>query len=227
MRTLVACDVGTLILLLPQLAAVDVVSVVVEGGVLVVTAATRDGPAACTGCGRASRWVHSTYLRHVADEAVCGRPLRIDLQVRRLYCENPVCPKTTFAEQVPGLTRRCQRRTPALQRVVDAVAVALAGSAGARLLLVLHQALSWATMLNCLMRIPEPRPAVPRVLGLDEFALLKGHRYATIMIDAESGERVDVLPDRRWRPVEWCSRSRQRTRRSRLDWGFPRRTLGR
>lgn len=50
-------------------------------------------------------------------------------------------------------------------------------------------------MLNCLMRIPEPRPAIPWILGLDEFALLKGHRYPTIMIDARSGQRIDVLPD--------------------------------
>ena len=197
-------------LLLPQLAAVDVESVVVEGGVLVVSAATRDGPAACTGCGQMSHRAHSAYLRHVADEAVGGRPLRIDLQVRRLYCENPACPKATFAEQVPGITRRYQRRTPALQRVVDAVAVALAGSAGARLLLVVHQALSWATMLNCLMRVPEPCPAIPRVLGLDEFALLKGHRYATIMIDAENGQRVDVLPDRGMASVSaWLRRHPQ------------------
>jgi hypothetical protein len=81
--------------------------------------------------------------------------------VRRLYCENPVCEnpaceKVTFAEQVTGLTRRYQRRTPALQKVVDAVAVALAGSAGARMLGVLHQVLSWACMLNCLMRITLP-----------------------------------------------------------------------
>jgi hypothetical protein len=74
--------------------------------------------------------VHSRYVRHVADEAVGGRPVVIDLSVRRLYCENPACPKTTFVEQIAGLTERYQRRTPALRRVV---AVALAGSAGARL----------------------------------------------------------------------------------------------
>ncbi|MEU4303745.1 hypothetical protein AB0G09_41665, partial [Kitasatospora aureofaciens] len=51
----------------------------------------------------------------------------IDLSVRRLYCENPACEKVTFAEQIDGLTRRYQRRTPALQKVVDAVAVALCG----------------------------------------------------------------------------------------------------
>ncbi|WP_405594044.1 hypothetical protein OG741_00800 [Streptomyces sp. NBC_01410] len=44
----------------------------------------------------------------------------IELSVRRLYCENASCGKVTFAEQVPGLTARYQRRTPLLQRVVEA-----------------------------------------------------------------------------------------------------------
>ncbi|WBP91336.1 transposase family protein [Kitasatospora cathayae] len=155
--------------LLPQLAAVQVERVEASGDLLRITARTRDDlPAACPLCGQSSDWVHSRYERHVADEAVGGRAVVIDLSVRRLYCENPACEKVTFAEQIDGLTRRYQRRTPALQKVVDAVAVALAGSAGARLLGVLHHVLTWAGVLNCLMRISLPARVVPRVLGIDE-----------------------------------------------------------
>ncbi len=188
--------------LLPQLAAVDVDRVEASGGLLRIAARTRDDvPAACSGCGHASAWVHSRYVRRVADEAVGGRPVVIDLSVRRLYCENPACTKATFAEQVDGLTRRYQRRTPALQKVVDAVAVAMAGSAGARMLSTLHHVLSWASVLNCLMRIALPDQPAPRVLGIDEFALRRGHRYATILTCAETGERIDVLPDRKMETV--------------------------
>jgi len=193
---LAGCDV-TIGKLLPRLAGLRVERVSTDPETVRITAFTReDARRACPGCGQESDWVHSRYVRHVADESIGGRPVVIDLSVRRLYCENADCPRTTFVEQVSGLTERYQRRTPALRKMVEAVAVALAGSAGARLLVVLHQTLSAASVLTCLMRMPLPDRPTPVVAGIDEFALLKGHRYATIITNADSGERIDVLPDR-------------------------------
>ncbi|MGW4045568.1 hypothetical protein [Streptomyces sp. NPDC004721] len=35
------------------------------------------------------------------------------------------------------------------------------------------------------------------MLGVDDFALKRRHRYAMILTDADPGERVDVLPEQR------------------------------
>jgi hypothetical protein len=68
--------------------------------------------------------VHSSYQRHLADTASSGQEVLNDLQVRRFFCSNQACAKTTFAEQVPGLTVRYWRRTCTLQSVLQAVALA-------------------------------------------------------------------------------------------------------
>ncbi|MFI0980860.1 transposase family protein [Streptomyces sp. NPDC021093] len=150
-----ACDVE-LRDLLPHLSSVLVETAETDGALIRITARTADTvPVSCPACGQPSEWEHSRYVRRVADDAIGGRPVMINVWVRRLYCENHGCAKTTFVEQVDGLlTERYQCRTPALRRVVEACAVVLAGSAAARLLTVLHQTLTLATVLNCLIRPP-------------------------------------------------------------------------
>ena len=70
------------------------------------------------------------------------------------------------------------------------------GAFGARLLPVLGIGVSRHAALRALLAIRLPGLEVPRVLGIDDFALRRGLVYATILIDAETGRRVDVLEGR-------------------------------
>jgi transposase len=126
----------------------------------------------------------------------------VSVRVRRLVCPVLGCPRQTFREQVPGLLERYQRRTNRLADRLGSVVKELAGRAGARLSGALTAAVSRSTALRMLMRLSLPPLRVPRVLGVDDFALKRRHRYATVLIDAETGERIDVLPDRSGNTLE-------------------------
>ncbi|MEU6788808.1 ISL3 family transposase [Nonomuraea angiospora] len=164
---------------------------------MTISARTTTPEARCPACGTRSERRHGSYRRRLADVALTGRRMVIDLLVQRFRCAARTCERTTFVEQVEGLTERFARRTPRLRRLLERLMLVLAGQPAARLTEDLGIPVSPNTLLRLLRRRPEqPRVRAPRVLGVDDFATRKGHVYATILLDMETGERVDVLPDR-------------------------------
>jgi transposase len=135
----------------------------------------------CPGCGTVSRRVHDRYERRLLDTAASGREVMICLTVRRFLCRAPACPKTTFAEQVSGLTSRHSRRTPELTSVLQAVALAPGGRAGARLSGRLAADVSRMTLIRLIRALPDLAvTTAPQVLGVDEFALRKPSEGAAL-----------------------------------------------
>ena len=147
----------------------------------------------CSGCGRATESIHDSEERRVRDLPIFEVPVELIVPRLRVECAGcgPKLEQLTWLEVYARVTTRLAASVARLCKVMSIRHVAaFYGLAWTTVKLIDHRHLE--------RELGPPDLSGVRVIGMDEFAIHKGHRYATLVVE----------PSRK--RVLWVGRGRSR-----------------
>ena len=150
----------------------------------------------CPNCHCPSRHGHGWYHRHPQDLPCIGENTRLHLTVRRFRCANLACSQKTFVEQFPDWLPSYARRTDRLTELVRDIGFEVSAESARRIFDHMRVVASGDTVLRIVKRTVIVTNTSPRVVGLDDWAIRKGHRYGSIMVDHETGRAIELVKGR-------------------------------
>ncbi|MFK4028426.1 ISL3 family transposase [Stutzerimonas balearica] len=135
----------------------------------------------CSGCHQPSTTIHEYCQRSIRDLPILGRSVRLNVELRRVECG--ACGKrmesVSWLDRYSRMTRRlAEAVTQACRRLPTLHVAELFGLHWDSVRLLERRALQAA-----LEKLPK---AQPKRLVMDEFALFKGHRYTSVVLDADT-----------------------------------------
>ncbi|RZS76892.1 transposase [Phyllobacterium myrsinacearum] len=152
---------------------------------------------ACPCCGTLSSRLQSRYWRRAADLPLAGRRVDLRIMVRRFRCDAVLCSRQIFAERFgDNVLAPLARRTARLDHIVHHLGLALGGRPAASFANRLMLPVSNDTLLRVVRRRARTPTDPLLIIGIDDFAWRRNHRYGTIVCDLERRRPVVLLPDR-------------------------------
>jgi transposase len=163
---------------------------------LIVTVVSTRPEAVCPGWGQPSEHIHSQYQRTVRDVPSGGQQVVLRLRVRKFFCLSLCCPRKVFTERFPDLVQPWARGSDRLLEALKAIGLAASAEVSERLTPRLGMPVKASTLLGYLRTMKDPPQADGAVLGMDDFAMKRGDKYGTILINIQTGKPLDLLADR-------------------------------
>jgi transposase len=147
--------------------------------------------ALCPICLKKRQEVNQTYQRKLRDLSITGKEVYLYLNQRQFYCsdcDRHFTERFSFVESSKTMTKRYEKYVYQLCKHTTLQKVSA------------QENIVWSTLDEIFERyseleLNERRDELKvRALGMDEFALKKGHKqFATVIVDLEHVEIIDIL----------------------------------
>ena len=123
--------------------------------------------------------------------------MRLILHVRKFFCDETRCVRKIFTERLAPFIQPWARVTTRFFQAVENIGLATSGMLGARLGNRLGMQTSWMTIIRWMMALATPPVEKVSQLFIDDCSFRRGRKFGTILVDMQSHEVIDVLPDRK------------------------------
>lgn len=146
----------------------------------------------CESCGRTSRQVHDTTTRRVRDLPIFEHRVVLVVPRRRLWCEHCGGPRLERLRWLSRYRRVTDRLAEACGRLLEGMTIQGVAQ---------FYGLGWHTVKDIdkarlAAALAPPDWSRIRYLAMDEFALHKGHRYATVVVEPTRSQVLWIGPGR-------------------------------
>lgn len=91
----------------------------IVGDTVIIYVISNRNEATCPYCGAISNKEHSTYERSFQDLPVMGKKCTLIINNRKMFCPNPDCGHTTFAEKFDFLFPKGKKTKRLLDKIID------------------------------------------------------------------------------------------------------------
>jgi len=152
----------------------------------------------CPGCNTTSTDYHGTYERKVQDLPILGKSVQLLINVREYQCLNEHCDVSTVTESYDGFLNSYGRMTERCADFICTLAMETSCEGCARICKAMGLKVSGDTIIRLLTRRFESQeaPVCGGIVGVDDFAFKKRHRYGTIIVDEATRKPVAILDGR-------------------------------
>jgi transposase len=152
---------------------------------------------ACPCCGVLSKSIHSHYERTLLDLPWADYGVRVHVAVRRFRCGEKACERKVFTERFTTWISSYARRMARAWEVIKRLSIETSSRSTSRISQAIYLPVSSSATLRKLhtLDLPEPKRA-STIIGVDDFAFTRRQSYGTLVVDLETNQPIDLLPDR-------------------------------